>query len=84
MAKDEGVIERDILVLKIQSADAEMAPFLALAGGEKVVVYRERRRQTDLREVIWISPSGLLMPFLKENREIVMSTSLCGREGRSL
>ena len=37
-----------------------------------------------LREVIYISPSGLLMPLLKENREIVMSTSLCGREGSSL
>jgi DNA-binding GntR family transcriptional regulator len=32
---------------KIQDADAEIAPLLALAAGEKVVVYRERLRRTD-------------------------------------
>jgi UTRA domain len=47
MAGDGQVIEREILLLKIQYADAEIAQLLALAAGEKVVVYRERQRQTD-------------------------------------
>jgi len=47
MTRGEEVIEREILVLKIQYADAEIAQFLALTEGEKVVVYRERLRRVD-------------------------------------
>ncbi len=46
---EEGtpVTEREILLLKIQYADAEIAQFLALETDKKVVAYRERQRQAD-------------------------------------
>jgi hypothetical protein len=39
--------EKETLLLKIQYADAEIAPLLALAEGEKIVIYRERERRAD-------------------------------------
>jgi hypothetical protein len=39
--------EKEPLLLKIQYADAEIASLLALAEGEKVVLYRERERRSD-------------------------------------
>lgn len=59
-ARDEQVIEREILVLKIQYADAEIAQLLALTVGEKVVVYRERQRRTD-KAIVAIS--DMYFPF---------------------
>src|SRR6266487_2750679 len=47
LARDEQGTEREILLLKIQYADAEMAPLLAVEEGGKVVLYRERQRRTD-------------------------------------
>ncbi len=47
LARDEQGTEREILLLKIQYADAEMAPLLAIEEGGKVVLYRERQRRTD-------------------------------------
>lgn len=52
--------EKETLLLKIQYADAEIAKFLALAEGEKVVVYRERERRAD-KTVVAIS--DLYAPF---------------------
>jgi hypothetical protein len=41
------ISESETLLLKIQYADAEIAPLLALAEGEKIVIYRERERRAD-------------------------------------
>jgi DNA-binding GntR family transcriptional regulator len=52
--------EKETLLLKIQYADAEIAQLLALAEGEKVVVYRKRERRAD-KTVVAIS--DLYAPF---------------------
>lgn len=44
---DESSPEKEILLLKIQYADQEIADLLALNAGDKVVVYRERLRRAD-------------------------------------
>jgi DNA-binding GntR family transcriptional regulator len=46
-ASHEQVVEKEVLLLKLQYADAEIAHLLALAEGDKVFVYRERQRWTD-------------------------------------
>jgi UTRA domain/Bacterial regulatory proteins, gntR family len=60
MAREAHLLEKEMLLLKIQYADADIAQLLALAEGEKVVVYRERLRQVD-KTVVAIS--DLYTPF---------------------
>jgi DNA-binding GntR family transcriptional regulator len=52
--------DKEILLLKIQYADAEIARLLALAEGEKVVVSRKRERRAD-KTIVAIS--DLYAPF---------------------
>ena len=47
LARNEQVVEREVLSLKLQYADAEIARLLALPEGDKVFVYRKRQRQAD-------------------------------------
>src|SRR6266849_6689434 len=47
VAQEADPLEKETLLLKIQYADAEIARLLALAEGEKVVVYRELLRHAD-------------------------------------
>ncbi len=51
---------KEPLLLKIQYADADIARLLALAEGEKVVIYRVRERQADKTVV---AVSDLYAPF---------------------
>lgn len=51
---------KETLLLKIQYADADIARLLALAEGEKVVIYRVRERQADKTVV---AVSDLYAPF---------------------
>ncbi|GHO59171.1 UTRA domain-containing protein [Ktedonobacter robiniae] len=56
----EHTTDKEILLLKIQYADQEIADLLALNVGEKVILYRERKRRPD-KTVISISDTYL--PF---------------------
>jgi hypothetical protein len=60
--------EKETLLLKIQYADAEIAQLLALAEGEKVVVYRKRERRAD-KTVKEFSRLLVFMLFLVENSQ---------------
>ncbi len=62
LARDEQTITKEILLLKIQYTDAEIAPLLAMAQEEGVVVYRERLRQAD-KAVVAISDSYIPLWF---------------------
>lgn len=57
---ETSILEKETLLLKIQYADAEIASLLALAEGEKIVIYRERERRAD-KTVTTIS--DLYTPF---------------------
>jgi DNA-binding GntR family transcriptional regulator len=58
--RDEQVVEREILLPKIQYADVEIAQLLALPAGDKVVAYRELQRRAD-KTVVAIS--DIFLPF---------------------
>ncbi|WP_220198337.1 UTRA domain-containing protein, partial [Ktedonospora formicarum] len=57
---DLSPLEKEVLLLKIQYADQEIAHLLSLKEGEKVVLYRERNRRTDTTVM---AISDMYLPF---------------------
>ncbi len=73
-APEEQADEKETLLLKIQYADAEVAALLAMAEGEKVLFYRERKRRTD-KTVVWVSDTYLPFWFAEVAPELEQAGS---------
>ena len=71
---EEQTDEKEALLLKIQYADAEVATLLAMAEGEKVLFYRERKRRTD-KTVVWVSDTYLPFWFAEVAPELEQAGS---------
>jgi len=73
-APEEQTDEKETLLLKIQYADAEVAALLAMAEGEKLLFYRERKRRTD-KTVVWVSDTYLPFWFAEVAPELEQADS---------